>query len=178
MKDMKKVIMALCFAMTSTMVSAQEFFGSDAAPGDWGVGMNIVMGTGRLTNFGLNPKLQYYCTSALRVETSFSYFVEKHDIIDWDLNLNFHYVIPMKYGFSVYPVIGATFLHRNISFTNYHSNGTPFEDSDNYGRFGLNAGVGFQYDISPEVYVDYEIKYQYVGDFDRCNMHIGICYRF
>ena len=168
----------LCVALVSLTASAQDYFGEPEA-GDWGVGMNIVMASGgRLTNFGINPKLQYYVMSAFRVETSFSYFVEKKETIDWDLNLNFHYVVPMKYGFSVYPVLGATFLHRNISFTNYRTDGVPFEDAENYGRIGLNAGVGVQYDISPELYTDLEIKYQYVSDFDRCNMHIGICYRF
>lgn len=176
---MKRVFLSLCFIISSVGIFAQDFFGGGASAGDWGVGMNVVMGAGgRVTNFGINPKLQYYATEALRMETSFSYFVEKKDIIDWDLNFNFHYVIPMKYGFSVYPVLGATFLHRNVSFTNYREDGTTFEDAENFGRFGLNAGVGVQYDISPEVYVDYEIKYQYVSDFDRCNMHIGICYRF
>ncbi len=176
---MKKFMMALCVALVSMGASAQEYYEEGPAAGDWGVGMDLVMGSGSgLTNFGVSPKIQYYLAPSFRMETAFTYFIETKHTIDWDLNLNFHFLIPMKYGLSIYPVLGATFLHRNVSFTSINAEGIAFDDNNNEGRFGLNAGVGVQYDIAPDIYADLEFKYQYVSDFDRANIHIGIGYRF
>ncbi len=155
-------------ALVAVGMSAQEYYDERPAAGDWGLGLNINMGAGSgQTNLGLGPKVQYYFTPAFRFEASFGYYLEAKHIIDWDLNANFHYVIPMKYGLSIYPIVGGTFMHR-------HWTNDSFGDK---GRFGLNLGAGLQYDITPGIAAMYELKYQYVNDYDRCNMSIGIAFR-
>ena len=50
--------------------------------------------------------------------------------------------------------------------------------TENKGRFGLNAGAGMQYDITPNLYCNLEMRYQYVKDFGRGILQLGIGYRF
>ncbi len=166
-------MLSICVALISMGVNAQEYYedvNEGPVAGDWAIGLNIDMGFGdSFVNFGITPKIQYYVTSAFRPEVSFDYFIEKDNWSIWDINVNFHYLIHMKYGLYVYPVLGATFQHNHFSYLG---------SSNNEGRFGLNAGAGFQYDITPELYANLEMKYQYVKDYGRGIFQLGIGYRF
>ena len=66
-------------------------------------------------------------------------------------------------------VLGLTFLHRHW---------TPADYPGDSGNLGVNLGVGAQYDITSNIYANYELKYQYVNDHDRANMCVGIGFRF
>ena len=166
---MKKYLFALCLSFVSVGTFAQEYYDDSAAAGDWAIGMNIPLSFGDDTHLGFGPKLQYYATHALRLEASFNYYIEAHKRIDWDLNANVHYLIPAKYGLSFYPILGLTFLHRHW---------TPEGYPKDSGNLGVNMGVGAQYDINSNLFVNYELKYQYVNDHDRGNMCLGIGFRF
>nr|MCR4994933.1 porin family protein [Bacteroidales bacterium] len=85
--------------------------------------------------------------------------------------------------FSLYPIVGATFMHGHYDDGN---------ESNREGCFGLNIGAGLQYDITEHLYVMVEGIYKYsasrtLDDFDgyrdykvgpRANVTAGIAYRF
>ena len=186
---MKKLMTLFCVALMSVGAFAQEYYEEEemgAQAGDWAVGLNLDMGFGdSYVNFGITPKIQYYVTDAFRPEISFDYFIEKKHLSVWDININFHYLIHMKYGIYVYPILGATFQHTHETYdlpvvdaTTGLPTGKTEKSTDNTGRFGLNAGAGVQYDITPQLYANLELKYQYVKDFGRGIFQIGIGYRF
>ena len=199
---MKKLMMLFCVALMSVGASAQEYYEEEeegAKAGDWAIGLNLGMGFGGIptvvnhditegyVNFGLVPKVQYYVTDAFRPEISFSYFIENKRQSFWDINLNFHYLFHMKYGIYIYPILGATFQHtHDTDVPKFDDNGNPIllnngkpdTETINKGRFGLNAGAGMQYDITPNLYCNLEMRYQYVKDFGRGILQVGIGYRF
>ncbi len=190
---MKKLMMLFCVALMSVGASAQEYYEEEeegAKAGDWAIGLDLGMGFGdSYVNFGLMPKVQYYVTDAFRPEISFDYFIQKDNLSVWDINLNLHYLFHMKYGIYIYPILGATFQHTHASFDELKldDNGLPvlkngkevYETvTENKGRFGLNAGAGVQYDITPNLYCNLEMRYQYVKDFGRGILQVGIGYRF
>ena len=170
---MKKLMMLFCVALMSVGASAQEYYEEEyegAQAGDWVIGLDLGMGFGdSYVNFGLMPKVQYYVTDAFRPEVSFDYFIPKNHQNFWDININLHYLFHMKYGIYIYPILGATFQHYHFSYAG---------ETINEGRFGLNAGAGMQYDITPNLYCNLEMRYQYVKDFGRGILQIGIGYRF
>ena len=180
--------MLFCVALMSVGASAQEYYEEEyegAKAGDWAVGLNLDMGFGdSYVNFGITPKIQYYVTDAFRPEISFDYFIENDHLSVWDININFHYLIHMKYGIYIYPILGATFQHCHSTYESplLDAAGIPTgkteKVTDNTGRFGLNAGAGAQYDITPNLYCNLEMKYQYVKDFGRGILQVGIVYRF
>ena len=165
--------MLFCVALMSVGASAQEYYEEEyegAQAGDWAIGLDLGMGFGdSYVNFGLMPKVQYYVTDAFRPEVSFDYFIPKNHQNFWDININLHYLFHMKYGIYIYPILGATFQHYHYSYAG---------ETINEGRFGLNAGAGMQYDITPNLYCNLEMRYQYVKDFGRGILQIGIGYRF
>ena len=195
---MKKLMMLFCVALMSVGASAQEYYDEEeegAKAGDWAIGLNLAMGFGSIptvvnhditegyVNFGLVPKVQYYVTDAFRPEISFSYFIENKHQSFWDINLNFHYLFHMKYGIYIYPIIGATFQHYHYDYAKDSSvreiletRGDAFKGND--WHFGLNAGAGVQYDITANLYCNLEMKYQYVKDYGRGVLQLGIGYRF
>lgn len=170
---MKKLMMLFCVALMSVGASAQEYYEEEyegAQAGDWAIGLDLGMGFGdSYVNFGLMPKVQYYVTDAFRPEVSFDYFIPKNHQNFWDININLHYLFHMKYGIYIYPILGATFQHYHFSYAG---------ETINEGRFGLNAGAGMQYDITPNLYCNLEMRYQYVKDLGRGILQIGIGYRF
>ena len=116
------------------------------------------------------PKVQFYAASQFRLETSFGYYFKAKERIDWEVNLNAHYLIPMKdSGLWIYPILGVQFLHRHYTLD---------IDDANQARVGLNVGAGLQYDVEDNIYVNAEVKYTYTNDFDRGNVLIGMGYRF
>jgi len=181
---MKKLMMLFCVALMSAGASAQEYYEEEyegAQAGDWAIGLDLGMGFGdSYVNFGLMPKVQYYVTDAFRPEVSFDYFIQKDHLSVWDININLHYLFHMKYGIYIYPILGATFQHTHVTDIPEIVDGvlTGKTTTENTGRFGLNAGAGMQYDITPNLYCNLEMRYQYVKDFGRGILQVGIGYRF
>ncbi len=166
---MKKLLFTLCLILAGTNAFAQRF--DEAESGDWAIGLNVPITWADKVHLGVQPKVQYYVTPRFRSEASFGYYFEASHRIDWDLNLNFHYLFPMKdTGLWIYPILGVQFLHRHQTVS--------IDDDDNQARVGLNIGAGFQYDIEEHLFVNAETKYTYTNDYDRGNVLIGIGYRF
>ncbi len=184
---MKKVFLFFCLALFTISASAEYYDEREAEAGDWAIGLNINQGTcNPVFNLGLGGKLQFYATRSLRLEANFNGFFKFRDVSYWDINLNAHYVIYMKKGFSLYPILGATFMHGRYQ-------NEDLDYSNREGSFGLNAGLGLQYDITENLYVMAEGMYKYgskrcLDDYDdsdkdffvgpRVHVNVGIAYRF
>ena len=90
----------------------------------------------------------------------------------WNIDGDIHYVIPIGTQFSLYPLAG---LH----FSEWKNMKRSAEDSENniniYNqRLGLNAGLGFQYDLSYKTRATLEIKYQSIKDYSQVAIMLGI----
>lgn len=135
----------------------------------WALGINFNAGLGEPTNAGLGLKLQYHATDAFRVEFGAEYFMEAKHQTEWDLNMNFHYLIRVYQQMYVYPILGVGFDHWHYSYLG---------NTDNKGRINANIGVGYQYDLTNHFAATFEAKYRIIKDFDRMGLCLGIVYRF
>ncbi len=50
--------------------------------------------------------------------------------------------------------------------------------SESVSRFVFNVGVGGEYDITDNLALNLEVKYQYMKDFNRMPITLGIAYKF
>ena len=167
---MKKFLLTLCVALMSVGASAEEFY-TEPEAGDWAVGFGFNLGAGAgVTNFGLQiPKLQYYFAPRVRAEAAFNYFFKAKDVIDWNVDLDIHpYVVPMKYGLHVYPVVGIAAWKRQDKEL----------DNEHHFRVGANFGAGFQYDITENIYANIQYKYMVTNYNSHGILNLGIAYRF
>lgn len=159
---MKKLIV-LFGMMFFIMSSALAQKGIQAA------GVNLSYGT-EIESIGIGVKYQYNLTDNIRLEPSFNYFFENKGVDMFDINANVHYLFPMASNIRVYPSAGLTYAKWSADA------GHGWEVSTS--KFGLNLGGGAEFDISDNLMMNVELRYQLVSDFDQSLIHIGIAYMF
>lgn len=192
----KKVFFVICLALAG--ISA-----ANAQEGQMAAGINLgvapcLEGDGAPTNFGIGAKFQYNVTEPIRVEADLEYWFKAKGISVFDISANVHYLFNITDKLKVYPLAG-------IGYANLHSSAPKIEvsipnipnipgmpdmseylkeienaadASSNASRFLFNIGVGADYDITDNLVANFEIKYQYLKDFNRIPISIGIAYKF
>ncbi len=157
------LIFTALFVM-AVSVNAQE-------KGDMAVGAKFAIGTGDdYTNYGLGVKFQWNFADKVRLEPSFTYFFENDDLRMWDLSLNVHYQFVLSEGINIYPLAGFTIVGAKVDIAGVGSNSES--------EFGINLGVGADFDISKKISLNIEMPYKIVNDFNRFVPSVGIAYKF
>ena len=170
---MKKLLLLVCAAVMSLSASAQA--------GDKAVGAQLVFGS-ETNNIGLGVKGQYYFTDQLRGEASVDYFFKNKGVSMWDINANVHYLFDVANKVKVYPLAGLGYT--NWSYTNdvivIEENGnkrtTEFKGSN--GRLAINLGGGAEYELTKDLSVNAELKYQIISNYSQLALGVGVAYKF
>ena len=146
------------------------FMGSAfAQKGIQAAGAQLSYGT-EVNSIGIGVKYQYNITDNIRLEPSVNYFFENDGIDMFDINANAHYLFPMASNIRVYPLAG-------LSYSKWSANaGDGWEVSTS--KFGLNLGGGAEFDISDNLMMNFEVKYQLISKFDQSVLSMGIAYMF
>ena len=202
---MKKLLLAAVIALeTAGAAFAQQ--GKMAAGINLGVVPSLESNL-KVTNFQLGAKFQYGITDDFRAEADLEYGFKSKGISVFDVTANVHYLINVADRFKIYPLVGLgwgsiTQDFGGISFDDFlKDNGLQsqwnqlpgyvkddirkeFEDSmdaagsESVSRFVFNVGVGGEYDITDNLALNLEVKYQYMKDFNRMPITLGIAYKF
>lgn len=190
---MKKIFIAMCMALIGLCATAQE-------KGDMAVGVNLGVapclesGTS-VTNIGVGAKFQYNVSDPIRLEAAFDYGFKNKGVDVMTIGINAHYIFKVANKISVYPLVGIGYAHCKATATGipdmdeidwgHIANGDA--DIDDFGtksesgsanKLFFNVGVGGQYDINDRLAVNLEIKYQYIKDFNRLPISLGVAYKF
>ena len=162
---MKKLLLLVCAAVMSLSASAQA---GDKAPG-----AQLLFGS-KTNNIGLGVKGQYYFTDQIRGEASFDYFLKNQGVSMWDINANVHYLFDVADKFKVYPVAGLGYT--NWSYKYEYAGHTIAEGSD--GRIAINLGGGAEYELTKDLSVNAELKYQIISNYNQLLLGVGVAYKF
>lgn len=141
-----------------------------AQKGIQAAGVHLTYGT-EISSLGLGVKYQYNITDNIRLEPSINYFFEKDGIDMFDFNATAHYLFPVQDNLRFYPLAGLTFAHWSADLG---VDGAEITNS----KFGVNLGGGAEYDITNELMINFEVKYQFVSDLDQAIFSLGIAYMF
>lgn len=166
---MKKLILTIVAAVTTAISSWA------VGPGDIAFGGNItiapvVESVASLTNFGIGAKFQYGILENVRTELDMDYFFKSKHIDIFDMSLNAHYLFNFANDqAAIYPIVGIGFGALHASYMG---------ESDSEARFLANIGIGAQYDFTDRLVGCFEWKYQYMSDFSRMPVSVGIAYKF
>lgn len=156
---MKKILFTFAMLLVGMTSFAQQ--------GATWVGANFSYGLhSDYKNFGVGAKVQYEFVNNWRAEVSGDYFFKKDYLSMWDANLNVHYLIHAG-SLTIYPLAGFTLLGETLKIGGYSNS-----DSD----FGFNIGAGLEYPISDGIKLNLEGKYQYVKDWDRPVISLGVAF--
>ena len=162
---MKKLLLLVCAAVMSLSASAQA--------GDKALGAQLVFGS-ETNNIGLGVKGQYYFTDQLRGEASVDYFFKNKGVSMWDINANVHYLFDVANKVKVYPLAGLGYTNWSYK---YEFPGLPVvEGSD--GRFAVNLGGGAEYELTKDLSVNAELKYQIISNYNQLVLGVGVACKF
>ena len=162
---MKKLLLLVCAAVMSLSASAQA--------GDKALGAQLLFGS-KTNNIGLGVKGQYYFTDQIRGEASFDYFLKNQGVSMWDINANVHYLFDVADKFKVYPVAGLGYT--NWSYKYEYAGAPVVEGSD--GRLAVNLGGGAEYELTKNLNVNAEAKYQIISNYNQLLLGVGVAYKF
>ena len=163
---MKKFLLLVCAAVMSLSASAQA--------GDKAVGAQLVFGS-ETNSIGFGVKGQYYFTDQIRGEGSFDYFLKNKGISMWDINANVHYLFDVANKVKVYPLAGLGYT--NWSYKYEYPGHSVIEGSD--GRLAINLGGGAEYELTKDLSVNAELKYQIVSNnYSQLVLGVGVAYKF
>lgn len=162
---MKKLLLLVCAAVMSLSASAQA--------GDKALGAQFVFGS-ETNNIGLGVKGQYYFTDQLRGEASVDYFFKNKGVSMWDINANVHYLFDVANKVKVYPLAGLGYT--NWSYKLEYDNVTLAKGTD--GRLAVNLGGGAEYELTKDLSVNAELKYQIISHYNQLVLGVGVAYKF
>ena len=162
---MKKLLLLVCAAVMSLSASAQA--------GDKALGAQLVFGS-ETNSFGLGVKGQYYFTDQIRGEGSFDYFFKNKGVSMWDINANVHYLFDVANKVKVYPLAGLGYT--NWSYKLEYDNVTLAKGTD--GRLAVNLGGGAEYELTKDLSVNAELKYQIISHYNQLVLGVGVAYKF
>lgn len=162
---MKKILALVAFAAVS--------FASFAEKGDLKVGLDmgpvpVIEKNVDLTNFELGGRVQYSVTDEFRVQARLGYSFASKTISIFNATAEAQYVIPVVDKFSLYPLVGIGI-------------GTPHTSvwgGDTDTRFIFNIGLGGEVAFTDHWGAFIEFKYQYMSDFQRFPIAVGVSYKF
>ena len=167
-KNLIKMICVAVLAITATSLTAQE-------KGEMAIGVYGAFGTGdSYSNIGFGAKFQWNVIDNLRLEPSFTYFLEKDMISMWDASLNVHYLFPIADKVIIYPLVGAGMLGTSVSV----DLGEWGDVSGSTTDFGINLGGGIDFKLTDKLILNAEAKYKIVKDWNRIVISAGVAYKF
>ena len=143
---------------------------ASAQAGDKAVGAQLVFGSETNSiGFGVN------FTDQIRGEGSFDYFLKNKGISMWDINANVHYLFDVANKVKVYPLAGLGYT--NWSYKYEYPGHSVIEGSD--GRLAINLGGGAEYELTKDLSVNAELKYQIVSNnYSQLVLGVGVAYKF
>ncbi len=151
---------------------------SAASKGDMGVGLNLgaapcIEKDANLTNFIVGVKYQYQVTNLIRLQADVDFGFKDKGVSTFNAMANAHFLIPCAKNFSIYPLVGIGYGSVKSS---YDISGVTL--SNTADKFAFNVGIGAEYDITSNWAANFEFKYQYMKDFSRLPILVGVTYKF
>lgn len=142
--------------------------------GTFGLGVHTGYGA-EIGSIGAGFHAHYYYTNHIRFAPSFTTFLERKGESMWMTDVDTHYVLPISYSASLYPVAGLHYSQWKYDA----SKGNSVTDKNwKKHRLGANLGLGFQHDISYRVRANFELKYQFIRDYSQVFFGAGIGFWF
>lgn len=165
---MKKFLLPLAL---SVVCGAGSAF---AEVGDMGVGINLgaapcIEKHSSITNFILGGKFRYQPISIVRLEADADFGFRDKSVSSFTAMANVHFMIPCADKFYMYPLVGVGYGNEKFSGSDW---------SYSKDKFAFNVGIGAEYEFAPNLSADFEFKYQYMQDFSRLPILVGLNYKF
>ena len=156
----KAAIVAIAVVTMSVAAQAQQ-------QGDKAVGGNLVIGTGNsYTHIGIGGKFFYNVTDPIRLAGEFDFFPKQDYLTWWDFSAYGHYLFPVADQLVLYPSVGLGLV------------GAKTEGFSGSSKAAFSLGGGADYEISPNLFLNGELRIKLYEGNNRLNLAFGLAYKF
>lgn len=159
-KQIKKTIVFIVFFTLSSVKILAQYEGT------FGFGANINYNAKNLQHIGAGAYFHYFLTNNVRIVPAFSSYFQRKESKVWQIDADAHYVFPLSWTTSIYPIAGLNYTHVNL------------DNSGIQHRLGGNLGIGIQEDIAYRIMLNFEIKYRFLNDYPQVAFMAGIGFWF
>lgn len=163
---MKKILLL----MAVILISASSAFAQRTALGINIGAAPVIEDNVSITNFILGAKFQYKATSMIRLEAAADFGLRDKGFSTFNIMGNAHFMIPCADRFYIYPLAGIGYGNIKFRFDDNHS--------ESWDKFAFNVGIGAEYGITSTLAANFEFKYQYMQDYGRLPILVGLSYKF
>lgn len=165
---MMKKLLILAIVAIAAIIPAAAQRGETRIGADFGVAPSLEKGS-NVTNVMLDAKVQFGVTNNIRLEGKLGYGFRDDTVSAFTLEANAQYLFKLAPGWSMYPLVGVGYGRPNVKAGGY---------SHSYNRFLFNVGLSTEYNITSRLAANIEVKYQYMDDFSRFPITVGVSYAF
>jgi hypothetical protein len=162
---MKKVIFLLTlFSLLSLAKASAQFEGT------FGMGVHAAYGA-EINSLGAGVHIHYYRTNNVRFVPAMTFFHPRNGVNKWTAEADAHYILPVSPTILFYPIAGLSFLHQNFDASRLKNS-----DESNWtkNRLGANLGLGLQHDFRFRLRWNFDVKYNFAGDYSQMVFMAGI----
>ena len=159
----RNILLLAALLLFSTAKSLAQYNGT------FGMGAHLNYAT-EIARPGIGLDIHYYLTNNFRIAPSLTYYMSVKNKSMWNIDGDVHYVVPIGTQFSFYPLLGLHFSE----WKNMKELSEPSDKNIYNKRLGLNAGLGFQYDLSYKTRATFEVKYQSIKDYSQVAFMLGV----
>lgn len=168
---MKKVVVFvfLCTLIYTPLKSQNQ-------AGLFSMAANLSYGT-KIESLGVGLRAQYFFEDKLRGSFEYKYFIDRHNLSEWELNADAHWVFGVSDAIFLYPIGGIKFARWTLDLDRAKIPGVDaYKKSEN--RLGLNLGFGGQIAIAQRTYLQIELREELVKDYTQFVPVVGFMIQF
>lgn len=163
----KQLLLILCMFL----FGFGQIFSQDQS-GRFSLGANISYGS-KQDLIGFGARAQYGFTEHIRGVGEYKYYLDRRDWSEWQINWDVHYVIPVSDSFSLYPIGGIRYSRWTVDTGRGSSlDGARWKKS--FSRVGLNLGAGGQVQLTDNLYLQLEPKWEISKKFSQFTGTVGL----
>lgn len=152
--------------------------GAFAQQGNQSFGVHLNYGTDSKM-FGAGVVYQYGLTDQLRLEGVFDYDFPKNKVSDFALGANVHYLFPVAADVNIYPLAGLGYYNVHWGGVEESFMGKTIKvDDGNKGYLYFNAGAGAEFNLTGNLTLPIELKYQHVNGNGQLVPSVGLKFNF
>ena len=166
---MKRILLTLLVGISFVYSSAQDQLGK------FSMAANLNYGT-EIESLGVGLRAQYGFAERMRGVAEYKYYIDRHNLSEWEINLDGHYIIGSSDELLFYPIVGLKFSRWTYDPSRSDKSSSNNKYSNN--RLGLNLGFGSQIALSDNTFIQPEIKYELIKDYSQFVFGVGFVYQF
>ncbi|MDR3193838.1 MAG: porin family protein [Tannerella sp.] len=115
----------------------------------------------------LGADYRYNFLPEFRLAPSLTYMIRNQGPSAWYMDLDCHYIVEVSELFSFYPIggIGISIWQKDL-----------LNRREDAARLGINIGLGGELQLSPEISVGVDMKYNLITTYDQALVAIRVAY--